>query len=196
MFRHAARAVPWPLLAAAAVLVAAMLRVVEQWPYQTWPLQGVAVGLLAGVAGFAYDEPAADIVDTLPRGLAWRTAARSIAVAGLLAWWVAAVAATRTAYFGHEQDVALQGGAAVLGVVAASAHLRLRGRASPATMVATAAVGTAAYLSLARPAESWLALFPYTAAGAWEASRWWWSAIAVLALGVLVLSLSERRVRL
>ena len=31
-----------------------------------WPLQGIAVGLLAGVAGFAYDEPAAAVVDTLP----------------------------------------------------------------------------------------------------------------------------------
>ena len=88
MLRHAARALPWPLLAATAVLLYTLLRAVEQWPYQIWPLQGLAVGLIAGVAAYAYDEPAAAVVDTLPRGLAWRTAARSLGVLLLLGWWL------------------------------------------------------------------------------------------------------------
>ena len=148
-----------------------MLRIVAERPYTMWPLQGIAVGLLAGVAGFAYDEPAAAVVDTLPRGLAWRTAARSLGVLLLLTWWLVVVSATGGAYFGHARDVALQGVVAVAAVAAAAAHLRLRGHASPAGLLATGVVGAAAYLSLARPFDDLLVVFPYTASGEWSASR-------------------------
>jgi len=192
MLRHAARAVPWPLLAVTAALLALLLRIVAEWPYTMWPLEGIAVGLLAGVAGFAYDEPAAAIVDTLPRGLAWRTAARSIGVTLLVAWWLGAVSVTRDAYFGHAPDVAFQGVVAVLAVLAAAAHLRLRGHDSPATLLATGVVGAAAYLSLARPIEDVLVVFPYTEVGEWASSRTWWSALGAGALVVLGLALGER----
>ena len=86
------------------------------------------------MAAFAYDEPAAAVVDTLPRGLAWRTAARSLGVLLLLACWVRGRRLDpRSAYFGHAVAVPWQGVAATVMVVAPVTHLRRRGLASPAT---------------------------------------------------------------
>jgi len=181
--------VPWPLLAAAAVLVYALLRTVQHWPYQAWPLQGLAVGLLAAIAGFAYDEPAAALVDTLPRGLAWRTAARSLGVALLVAWWLAAVALTRDAYFGHAVAIAGQGLAATLAVVATTAHLRGRGVAGPGTAVGTAVVGGTAFVALARPLEKRLPVFPFAEGGHWSDSRTLWCVVMVAAAGWLAATL-------
>ena len=194
MIRHSRRGVPWALLGAAAAILAALLVVVAWKPFVMWPLQGIAVGLVAGVAAFAYDEPAAALVDTLPRGLAWRTAARSLGVVLLLCWWLAMVTFTRDAYFGHAVDVAWQGVAATLAVVAVTALLRRRGLASPATLVASAVVGGAAYLALARPFDEHLAVFPYTAAGAWDGSLVLWTAVALVAGGSLYLTLSRHLV--
>jgi len=179
VLRHAARALPWPLLAAAAVLLYALLRAVQQWPYQVWPLQGLAVGLVAGIAAFAYDEPSAAVVDTLPRGLAWRTAARSLGVALLLGWWLVVVALTRDAYFGHAKAIAWQGLAATVAVVATTAHLRRRGAAGPATLVGTVVVSGAAFRALAWPFENRLPIFPFTAAGHWSDSRSLWNGVLV-----------------
>jgi hypothetical protein len=179
--RHAARAVPWPLLAGGTALLYVLLRAVEQWPYGVWPLQGVAVGLVACLAAYAYDEPAAAVVDTLPRGLAWRTAARSLAVLALLACWCLAVAWTSPAYFGHASAVGWQGVAATVAVVAVVTHLRRHGFATPATLVGTAVVGAATYLALARPGDDRLPVFPYTGAGPWSDSRAFWSVVFVAA---------------
>jgi hypothetical protein len=187
--RHAARALPWPLLAATAALLYALLSAVEHWPYQVWPLQGVAVGLVAGIAAYAYDEPAAAVVDTLPRGLAWRTTARSLGVLLLLGWWCAVVVVTRNAYFGHPAAVAWQGLAATVAVVAAVTHLRRRGMAGPATVVGTATVGAAAYVALARPLADRVPLFPYTPAGHWADSGTLWTAVLVAAAIWLVATL-------
>ncbi len=189
MLRHAARALPWPLLAAAAVLLYALLRTVQQWPYQVWPLQGLAVGLVAGIAAFAYDEPSATVVDTLPRGLAWRTAARSLGVVLLLGWWLLAVALTRDAYFGHAMAIAWQGLAATVAVVATTAHLRRRGAAAPATLVGTAVVGGVAFLALARPFENRLPIFPYPVADHWSDSRTLWTGVLVATTSWLVATL-------
>jgi hypothetical protein len=191
MGQHAFRATPWLLLGCAAAVVTLLLRIVEEWPYQMWPLQGVAVGLLAATAAWPLDEPAAAVVDTLPRGLGWRTLARCVGIALLLAGWLGAVSWTRTAYFGHAVDVAWQGVAAVLVSIAAATWLRRRGVATPAGLVATVAIATALYLALARPAEELLPLLPYTAAGPWGASRMWWTALAVSSLIVLWIALAE-----
>jgi hypothetical protein len=179
MVRHAARAVPWPLLAAAGVLLYALLRAVQQWPAQVWPMQGVAVGLLAGIAAFAYDEPAAAVVDTLPRGLAWRTAARSLGVALLVGWWLVAVTLTREAYVGHAVAIAWQGLAATVAVVATTAHLRNRGAAGPATLVGTAVVGGAMFVAMTRPFENRLPLFPYPPTDQWSDNRMLWTGVLV-----------------
>jgi hypothetical protein len=189
MVRHAVRALPWPLLAAAAVLLYGLLRTVEQWPYRVWPLQGLAVGLLAGMAAFAYDEPSAAVVDTLPRGLAWRTAARSLGVALLVGWWLVVVALTRDAYFGHAGAVAWQGVAATVAVVATTAHLRRGGSAGPATVVGTVVVGAAMFLALARPFEKRLPIFPFTEGGQWSDSRTLWTGVLVATTVWLVATL-------
>ena len=191
MTQHAIRGTPWLLLGVAAALVTVLLRVVEHWPYTMWPLQGVAVGLLAGAAAWAYDEPAAAVVDTLPRGLAWRTAARAIGVVVLLGWWTASVVWTRTAYFDHAADVWWQGVVAVLAVSAGATWLRRGGSAAPGRPVGTVAVGAAAYLALIRPGEAAVPVFPYTDAGPWPDSRAWWSVLAAAALAGLWIALTE-----
>jgi len=185
VFEHAARSVPWGLVATAAALVTVLLRVVEEWPYQMWPLQGIAVGLVAGVAASAFDEPAAAVVDTLPRSLRWRTVARSAAVVLLLGWWLLSVWWTRTAYFGHAEAVAWQGCVAALAATAYVTWLRDRGRATPAAAVSPAVVGVTISLALARPLDESVPLFPYTAGGPWASSQLLWSTVGVLALVTL-----------
>lgn len=69
MIRHAARAVPWGLVAVACVLVPVLMAITSAWPEVMWPLQGTAIGLLAAVAAWSMDERAAAVVDTLPRPL-------------------------------------------------------------------------------------------------------------------------------
>ena len=191
MTRHALRAVPWWLLGVAAALVTTLVRIVEQWPYTMWPLAGLAVGVLAGTATWAFDEPAADVVDTLPRGLAWRTTARCLGVAGLLAWWLVSVHWTRSGYFGHAPDVAWQGVSAVLASTAVATALRGRGIATPARSLSSGIVAATAYLTLARPLDERVPLFPYTAVGPWGESRAWWTALAVAAGLALLLVLTK-----
>lgn len=189
MIRHATQAVPWRLLGLVAVLLPLLLRTVEEWPYTMWPLQGIAVGLLAGTTAWAFDEPAAALVDTLPRDLAWRTAARSGAVLLLVACWLLTVHWTRDAYFGHAVAVAVQGCAAVLATSAYVTWLRHRGRATPAGVVGPGVVAGAAFVALARPFADVLPVFPYTAMDAWSQSTTLWVALGVLSLGVLAGSL-------
>ena len=80
MVRYAARAVPWVRISLAAALVALLMELVRWNPWVLWPLEGTAVGLLAGATAWCFDESAAVVVDVAPRGLAWRTAARTPAV--------------------------------------------------------------------------------------------------------------------
>jgi hypothetical protein len=191
MLRHAARAVPWTLLIVVAGVLAALVRTVAEWPWQVWPLQGIAVGLLAAAVTYAFDEPAAELVDTLPRALWWRTTARSSAGVLLVLWWGLLVSAAGDAWFGHPWAVAGQGAAAVLAAVAGVTVLRRRGRATPAAASSSAIITVSVFVSLARPWEDHLPLFPYTPMGPWQASVWWWTAIAVASGAWLVASLLE-----
>ncbi|HET9422487.1 MAG TPA: hypothetical protein VFO49_15210 [Nocardioides sp.] len=191
MARHALRAIPWLFVGLATALIAVLLRVVEEWPYTMWPLQGIAVGLLAAAAARLFDEPAAMVVDTLPRHLAWRTAARGVVALGLVAWWLVVVAWTAPAYFGHAGDVAWQGAAAVLAATAYVTWRRSAGTPTPARAAGTGLVGGAVYLALARPAEDVIVLFPYTEGGPWAESRQWWAAVATVGVVVLAVTLSE-----
>jgi hypothetical protein len=191
MIRHAGRGVPWVLVAIGTALIAALLRLVEEWPYYVWPLQGIAVGLLAGLAVWCFDEPAAAIVDTLPRSLAWRTAARGLGVNLLLVGWLLAVSWTAAAYYGKPGHVAWQGLAAVLAGTAWATWRRSRGTAMPARPTSTALVCGAAYLALVRPVDDLLPLFPYTAAGPWASSVVVWTGIAAASTTVLGVVLLE-----
>src|SRR5215218_9141615 len=114
MLRYAARAVPWLRVSLAAGLVVLLMELVRWDPWVLWPLEGTAVGLLAGAAAWCFDETAAAVADTSPRGLAWRAAARSPAVLLLiLAWAFAAARLGNDATFGHLDAVRVQGLAAI-----------------------------------------------------------------------------------
>ena len=193
MIRHAGRSVPWLLVVPAMALVAVLLRIVEEWPYRMWPLQGIAVGFLAAMAVWCFDEPAAAVVDTLPRSLAWRTVARALAVLVLMSGWLFSVHWTSTAYFGKADHVAWQGVVAVLAATTYATWRRSRGDATPARPAATALVCGTAYLALARPMEDLLPFFPYTAAGPWTASAVLWAVLAAASATLLLALLAEIR---
>ena len=151
MLRHAARAVPWTLLVVVAAVLAALVRTVAEWPWQVWPLQGIAVGLLAAAVTYAFDEPAAELVDTLPRALWWRTTARSSAGVLLVAVvGVACLGGGRRLVrppVGRGGPGRGGGARAVAGVTA----LRRRGRATPAAASSSAIITVTVFVSLARP---------------------------------------------
>ncbi|MPZ74625.1 MAG: hypothetical protein GEU74_15630 [Nitriliruptorales bacterium] len=191
MIHHAARAVPWLLVAASgAVIVGAML-VVGHWPYTMWPLQGCAVGLLAGTAAWCFDEPAAAIADTAPRHLAWRTAARSLGLLALVATWTLAVLLSRGGLFGHALDVWLQGAAAVMAATAYVTWRRAAGHESPGRRASAVVVPFAAFWALARPASEVLPLLPYSEAAPWDDSRLLWVIVATVASATLSHSLGD-----
>lgn len=173
------------VLAVAAALLPGFLVLVQHWPYALWPLQGTAVGLLAAGAVWCFDEPLAAIVDTTPRNLLWRTAARSVGVVLLVCAWSAAVAWTRSGLFGHALDVAWQGVAAVVAVGAFATWRRAAGVATPARPIAAGLVSVCVFLALARPFEDRLPIFPYTAHGDWAGGRMIWTVAALAGLLLL-----------
>jgi hypothetical protein len=126
-----------------------------------WPLQGIAVGMVAAAATWCFDETAAAVVDTLPRSLAWRTASRLLGVAVVLGVWLAAVDWTSTAYFGQAGHVAWQGVAAITAGSAYATWRRSRGAPTPAAAAATVLVCGASFVALARPLGDRLPAFPY-----------------------------------
>src|SRR5215218_2945884 len=124
MLRYAARAVPWLRVSLAAGLVVLLMELVRWDPWVLWPLEGTAVGLLAGAAAWSFDESAAVVVDVAPRGLAWRTAARTPAVLVLAAVWCGVVAhAGDRALFGQSTEVLVQG---LVGLAVGSAYATWR----------------------------------------------------------------------
>ena len=187
---------PWPLLGAAALLLFGLLRIVQQWPYTMWPLQGVAVGLLAGVAPSPMTSRPPRWSTRCPAG--WpggpRPAASACCCCSAGGWLV--VALTADAYFGHAADVAWQGVAATVAVVAAvdapatawlgrpgeprvATGVRRRGgvpRAGPTARGPAAAVPVPRRRHLGRPASTW-----------WTARRRGWRRwLAVLGRAPLV----------
>ncbi|MFI7064255.1 hypothetical protein ACIBL3_24920 [Kribbella sp. NPDC050124] len=190
MIRYAARAVPWGLLGTGAGLTFGLLLLVERWPYELWPLQGTAVGLLAGTVVWCYPEPAAAVVDTLPRGLGWRTAARSAGAVAVVLVWLIAVRATRPGYFGHAMDVAWQGIALAAAAAGFLTWQRARGSHGPARAVSAGIVGVALFVALARPFADAVPVFPYMADDDWARSRWLWASLPV---AVVLISLVRPR---
>ena len=184
MIRYAARAVPWGILGTGVGLTIGLLLLVEHRPYTLWPLQGMAVGLLAATVVWCYPEPAAAVVDTLPRGLWWRTTARSAGAVVVVVLWLVAVRETRPGYFGHAADVAWQGIALVIAAAGFLTWQRSRGSDGPARAASAGIVGVAVFVALARPFADAVPVFPYTADDDWTTSRALWALppVAVLAL--------------
>lgn len=198
MVRHAARAVPWVLVWSTGLLIGVLMEAVHREPLVLWPLQGVAVGLLAGAVGWCLDEPAAAVVDPAPRGLAWRTAARLLGVAVLMGWWSVAVWMARESLFGHPWIVLLQGWAAAVVSLAWVTWRRRAGEATPGQRWAVSAVPVVMAWALVRPLEEQLPVFPYAFGGPygdWGASALLWTvatAVGLLALGLALVGVGER----
>lgn len=190
MIRHAARAVPWWTVALACAAVPALVAMVALDPDRMWPLQGVAVGVLAAAAAWSMDERAAAVVDTLPRSLGWRTAARTLAVVPLAVVWVVSLGLAAAWLPDHAGLFVRQGAAALVVGVAVATWLRARGSATPGATAGPGALAAVAVVALTRPADAHVPLFP-----AWEADDWarsgaiWWG---LLAAGAALLAWSLR----
>ena len=196
MTRYAARAVPWARVTLAAVLVTVLMELVRWNPWVLWPLEGAAVGLLAGATAWCFDEAAAAVVDVAPRGLAWRTTARSPGPLLLTVTWTAVVLhAGDTATFGHGAEVWGQGVAAGLAAAAHASWRRSCDEPSPGLRFATAVVPATTAWALLRPLDGQLAVFPFatTTPVGWERSTTGWVALAVVAVVVLGLVLVDSR---
>jgi hypothetical protein len=192
MIRYMLRTTPWPMLAVGCGVVVLLMALVAQWPWVMWPLQGTAVGVVAGVTAWAMDERLAPIVDTLPRPHWWRTVARA-AIAGpvLVAVYVGCLVVTRDRLPDHLGLFALQGAGAAVLALGVTAWRRRRGTAEPGVPFATYVIPIATALALIRPVADWLPLFPLVTDERWWLSRSIWTTAA--AAGVLALALDLRR---
>ncbi|WP_027861885.1 hypothetical protein [Marmoricola sp. URHB0036] len=196
MTSYVARAVPWTRVALAAGLVVVLMELVRWNPWVLWPLEGTAVGLLAGATAWCFDETSAAVVDSAPRGLAWRTMARSPGALLLLVTWTAVVLhAGAQTMFGHRDEIWLQGVAACLAGAAYTGWRRSLGEASPGLRFATAVVPATTAWALLRPLGHHVSAFPYatTTPAGWEHSTLAWAALAGAALVVLGLVLADAR---
>ena len=196
MVRYAARAVPWGRVALAAVLVVLLMELVRWNPWVLWPLEGTAVGLLAGASAWCFDEAAAVVVDVVPRSLAWRTAARAPAVLGLtLVWGLVVWHAGDDALFGRSGSVLVEGLVALALGAGYAGWRRAWGEPMPGLLLATAIVPLTSAWALVRPVEGTLPVFPYgsNSAGDWAASTAGWVAVGTVSLVVLVAALADAR---
>ena len=193
MTRYAVAAIPWTRVLPAACLVLVLMELVRRWPFGTWALQAAAVGLLAGAAAWSLDEPAARVVDTLPRSLAWRTAAR-LPVAVLLAGvWVLAVTLAWDSLHGHAREVLGQGFAALAIAVGWTSWRRAHGVPTPGVAFAVGVIPAALACALLRPVSGRILLFPYVAAPAedWSRSEIGWTVVGGLAVVLLLAALAD-----
>lgn len=196
MLTHAARAVPWPRVVVASLVVVVLLELVRWNPWTLWPLEGTAVGLLAGAAAWCFDEQAAVVVDVTPRGLAWRTSARLTGVLVLTVTWCAVVVHARDALFDEAPAVLTQGLVAIVLGTSWATWRRSRGEAMPGLAAATVTVPLATAWALARPFEHELPVFPYGYAGLesdWRLSTTGWCIAAVVAALALAGALTDAR---
>jgi hypothetical protein len=194
MLTYAARAVPWGRIVLAAGLVLVLMELVAWNPWVLWPLEGTAVGLLAGAAAWCFDETAAVIVDAAPRSLAWRVGARSPAVLLLvLAWWLGVLRVGDGNEVAHIDAIAEQGLVAVAAGAAFACWRRAEGEPVPGLLFATAVVPAVTGWALVRPFDEHLAVFPYvtTSAQGWQLSVVGWTALGVVAGLLLIAALTE-----
>jgi hypothetical protein len=190
---YVVRAVPWRAATGAGVLLVGLLAALSLRVTRLWPVEGCALGLLAGAAAWCFDEPAAEVVDVAPRSLAWRTFARTSGVAWLVLWWALAVWLVRGTFHGHAAAVLCHGAAAALFVTAAVTWRRAAHAARPGIATAAAVTSTAVVLALVRPYPRQLPLFPYVYGGPWTAAAQWWGSVALLGAAVLTIALAGPR---
>lgn len=194
LLRHARVATPWRMTLVIAVLVVLLLEAVRRWPWQAWPLQNVAVGLLAGGVAWCLDEPAALVVDVGPRPLVWRSAARLGGVALLAAAWGVGLWRAWDRLFDHPTSVALQGVGAMVAAAAWTSARRASGVPRPGHQLALVVVPVTTAWALVRPLQTVLPIFPYgydASYGDWQVSAIGWSVLTIISALWLLLTLSE-----
>jgi hypothetical protein len=185
MLRYALRPGPTLTTAGAVAGMAGLLWLVGRWPWEVWPLAAVAAAVLGGAAATLLDEPAAAIVDTLPRPFWWRAAARLLLAGVLAGAWIVGVALVGVAPTGRPDVVRLEGVALILIGVGSAAVLRRRGRSAPGSAVAGGLVVITVFAALQNPIHRWLPLFSYGPDGTWDASARLWTGLALAAVAVL-----------
>ena len=183
---------PWARLAAAALLVIILMDGVRRWPWSLWPLEGVAVGLLAAAVAWCLDEPAGAVVDAAPRPLWWRTVARSAGIAGLLGVWTVAVWSARHSLFDHPWDVWIQGLTCSAVGVAWATWRRSTGVRTPGIALGAGVVPVVALCALTPPLGGTIPVFPYVG-GDWTTSTTGWIGVGVAALVCVTVVLSDSR---
>jgi hypothetical protein len=192
---YAGRAVPWRLVSAGCAAVSALMAIVAAWPKTMWPLQGTAIGLLAGVAAWSLDESAAAVVDTLPRPLWWRTAARASAAVPLAVTWAACVLVPRDRLPPHTALFLIQGFAALLFAIAFVTWRRAHQQAVPGTRFASVSIPVAAMLALVRPLPAQFPIFPVWPPEKWALSLAIWATLAACSAVALAGTLLDARGR-
>lgn len=195
MIRYAVRAVPWSRCLVGMALLVVLMECVRRWPTEVWLLQPAAVGLLAGIAAWAQDEPAAAVVDPSPRSLTWRTAARAPALLLLTALWTSLVLHSTSSLHGHAAAVLVQGCAAIALGAAWAGVQRARGVASPGVAFAAAELPVCMALGVLSSFVDWPPLFAHVAASgaAWSELARVWAIGAIAALMVLAAALADAR---
>jgi hypothetical protein len=196
MTGYVARAVPWTRVALASGLVLVLMELVRWNPWVLWPLEGTAVGLLAGATAWCFDETSAAVVDSAPRGLAWRTLARSPGPLLLVVTWTAVVLhAGAASTHEHPGAIWFQGVAACLAGAAYTSWRRSYGEPSPGLRFATAVVPATTAWALLRPFDGHLSVFPYatTTPAGWDRSATVWVALSIAAVTVLGVALADSR---
>jgi hypothetical protein len=186
---YLARAVPWRATTAIGVLLVGLLAALSIRVAELWPLEGCALGVLAGSAAWCFDEPAAEVVDVTPRSLAWRTLARMSGVAWLVGWWTLGVWLVRETFHGHALAVLCHGAGATLFVVGVVTWRRAARMARPGTATASVVMSIAVFMALCHPYPRQLPLFPYVYGGPWAAAAVWWGCSAALGAASLLLAL-------
>jgi hypothetical protein len=184
--RYALRAVPWPLVAVSCGIVIGLMAMVANWPWVMWPLQGMAVGVMAGVVGWSMDEPSAAVVDSVPRSLRWRTTVRAVVVPVVLAVWCGCLIAMRDDIPDQLGLFVLQGVGAVSIAMAVTFWQRSNGAAEPGPSFAAVVIPVATALSLARPLAQQLPLFPVWPDDNWNLSKQIWWAATLVAVATLL----------
>jgi hypothetical protein len=184
---YARRALPVPAVTAVLLAMACWFWLLNSWPSYLWLAGGIAAGLLGAGAARLFDEPAAAVVDTLPRALCWRTVARSIAATALVVVWLVGVWTVDTDQPGvHLGLLRLHGVGAVLTVAATCTGLRRRGHATPGFAVGSTLFLVLLYLATSNPLPHHVPLFPLvTDPVVVNSTRLWWG-IVITAAGALV----------
>lgn len=191
MLRYSLRILPLPALYAGVGGAAVLLLLVDRWPALMLQMAGIAVGVAAATASRLFDEPAASVVDTLPRPMWWRTAARLVPAALLAAAWIVGVSLVDLDGVGRRDVVAVQGVAAIVLAAGVTTALRRRGQATPGLAVGSAFLLVLTALVLINPLDEWVPVFPYGAQGEWDGSRRLWTSAAAIAVLTIAASCIE-----